>query len=178
MGAMDRLIEQGKIRAVGACNVTPEEIREYAACGKVAIIQQKYSMLDRTVEQNGIMDTCEELGITFQAYSPLERGLLTGKVTMQTEVVGRAKQTLRFYAPEERQKVLAMLEQFKPLCEKYETSMASLVIAWTVARKPFMSVLCGARKAEQVNDNAAGGSLILEQEDLEKIDALSAWAMD
>ncbi|MBQ9321616.1 MAG: aldo/keto reductase [Eubacterium sp.] len=178
MSAMDRLIEQGKIRAVGACNVTPEQIRTYASCGKIAVIQQKYSMLDRTVEQNGVMDACEELGITFQAYSPLERGLLTGKVTMQTEAVGNAKKSLRFYAPEERRKVLAMLEEFKPLCEKYETSMASLVIAWTVARKPYMSVLCGARKPEQVSDNAAGGSLILEQEDLEKIDRMSAWATE
>ena len=178
MSAMDRLIEQGKIRAVGACNVTLEQIRTYASCGKIAVIQQKYSLLDRTVEQNGVMDTCEELGITFQAYSPLERGLLTGKVTMQTEAVGNAKKSLRFYAPEERRKVLAMLEEFKPLCEKYETSMASLVIAWTVARKPYMSVLCGARKPEQVSDNAAGGSLILEQEDLEKIDRLSAWATE
>ncbi len=173
MGALSRLVEQGKIRAIGMSNVTPEQIDEYAANGTISLVQQKYSMLDRAVETNGIMDACERHSLTFQPYSPLERGLLSGKVTMDTVITGNAKKSMKLYEPENRARVIAMLEQFRPLCEKYQCSMASLVIAWTIARKPYMQVICGARKPEQIIDNAAGGRVEIEPADLEKMNQLA-----
>lgn len=174
MGALTRLVEQGKIRAIGAANVSPEQIDEYAASGTFSLVQQKYSMLDRKVETDGIMDACERHGLTFQPYSPLERGLLTGKVTMDTVISGTAKTSMKLYEPENRAKVIAMLEKLRPLCEKYGVSMASLVIAWTVARRPFMHVICGARKPEQILDNADGGRVVLDEADLTYMNEVSA----
>lgn len=169
MGALNDFIKEGKIRAIGISNVTPEQIEAYNACGPIALVQQKYSMLDRTCEE-GVIPKCQELGIAFQAYSPLERGILTGKITMDSQAFGIAKKGIKWYEPENRKRIIAALEQFKPLCEKYHTSMASLVIAWTVARYPFINVLCGARKPEQIEDNVAGGSLVLEPEDARFMD--------
>lgn len=157
------------IRGIGISNVTPEQIRAYAACGEIALVQQRYSMLNRECEENGILAVCEELGISLQAYSPLERGLLTGKVTMETVAVGTAKESDPWFAPENRKRVLDMLSSFEPFCRKYESSMASLVVAWTAARNDRIHVLCGARKPEQLLYNVRGGELILEPEDEERI---------
>ena len=170
---LNAFVKEGKIRAIGVSNVTPEQIREYAKYGTIAVVQQKYSLLDRTCEQNGILDVCRELRISFQAYSPLERGMLSGKVRIDTAYTGTAKNGIRWYAPEQRARVIAMLEQFRPLCEKYDISMASLVIAWTAARAENFSVLCGARKTAQVADNAAGGSAVLSEQDAAYMDRLA-----
>ena len=81
--AMMKLKEQGKIRAIGASNVTADIIRGYCKYGQLDVIQEKYSLLTRRVEKQ-LLPTCKELGVSVQAYSPLEQGLLTGKVTMDT----------------------------------------------------------------------------------------------
>ena len=81
--AMMKLKEQGKIRAIGASNVTADIIRGYCKYGQLDVIQEKYSLLTRRVEKQ-LLPTCKELGVSVQAYSPLEQGLLTGKVTMET----------------------------------------------------------------------------------------------
>ena len=80
--AMMKLKEQGKIRAIGASNVTADIIRGYCKYGQLDVIQEKYSLLTRRVEKQ-LLPTCRELGVSVQAYSPLEQGLLTGKVTME-----------------------------------------------------------------------------------------------
>ena len=78
MEALLRLKEEGKIRAIGVSNVTTEQVSGYLACGEIALVQQRYSMLDRAAEDT-LLRQCREKGLTFQAYSPLEHGLLTGK---------------------------------------------------------------------------------------------------
>ena len=80
---MMKLKEQGKIRAIGASNVTSDIIRGYCKYGQLDVIQEKYSLLTRRIEKQ-LLPTCKELGVSVQAYSPLEQGLLTGKVTMDT----------------------------------------------------------------------------------------------
>lgn len=173
MGALNDFIKEGKIRAIGISNVTPEEVDEYCKFGKISIIQQKFSMLDRTHEMT-LMPKAKEHGITFQAYSPLERGILTGKVRMETQTVGLAKNGIKWYQPENREKILAVLDSFGPICTKYDCSLTNLAIAWTAAQMDNMNVLCGARKVDQVADNARGGDIVLEQADLDFINAAVA----
>ena len=89
--AMMKLKDQGKIRAIGASNVTSDIIRGYCKYGQLDVIQEKYSLLTRRVEKQ-LLPTCKELGVSVQAYSPLEQGLLTGKVTMDTTYGGQHPQ--------------------------------------------------------------------------------------
>jgi methylglyoxal reductase len=166
MGVLNDFIKEGKIRAIGISNVDADQIDEYAKFGKISLIQQKYSMLDRTHEKT-LMPRCVEHGITFQAYSPLERGILSGKVRMDTEVVGLAKSKIKWYEPEHRAKLLQVLDGFKPICDKYKCSLTNLAIAWTAAQMDNMNVLCGARKVDQVADNANGGDIVLEKADID-----------
>lgn len=170
MGVLEQLRREGKIRGIGISNAGTEHILEYSKYGRVDLVQNKYSMLDRDAQKE-VLALCAEKGITFQPYSPLERGILAGKIGADTEVTARSRKGNRWYERENRLKVLAMLEKFGPLCEKYACSLSGLVVAWTLAQDPGMNVLCGSRKIEQIEENAAGGGFVPEAADLAFIDA-------
>ena len=152
--AMMKLKEQGKIRAIGASNVTADIIRGYCKYGQLDVIQEKYSLLTRRVEKQ-LLPTCKELGVSIQAYSPLEQGLLTGKVTMETTYPeGSTRNTNPSFQPTRRAQAIELLEKWGDLTEKYDCTLAQLVIAMTARMIPGLHVLCGARTPEQVCDNA------------------------
>lgn len=110
--AMMKLKEQGKIRAIGASNVTADIIRGYCKYGQLDVIQEKYSLLTRRVEKQ-LLPTCKELGVSVQAYSPLEQGLLTGKVTMETTYPeGSTRNSNPSFQPARRAQALDMLAKW------------------------------------------------------------------
>ena len=168
MGYLMELKKQGKIRAIGASNLNREQFIEYVSYGDLDLIQEKYSMLDRKAE-NLFFDLCEEHGVTFQAYSPLERGGLTGKYGLDTPVnMGLARQRIKWFEKENLVKIVELTKKWKPLCKKYDCTMAQLVLAWTTAQRcgnP-VSVLGGARKIAQIEENAQGGEVDIEAADL------------
>ena len=175
--AMMKLKEQGKIRAIGASNVTADIIRGYCKYGQLDVIQEKYSLLTRRVEKQ-LLPTCKELGVSIQAYSPLEQGLLTGKVTMETTYPeGSTRNTNPCFQPTRRAQALELLAKWGDLTEKYDCTMAQLVIAMTARMIPGLHVLCGARKPEQVLDNAGALHIKLDGADAVRmkwdVDAIS-----
>ena len=175
--AMMKLKEQGKIRAIGASNVTADIIRGYCKYGQLDVIQEKYSLLTRRVEKQ-LLPTCKELGVSVQAYSPLEQGLLTGKVTMDTTYPeGSTRNTNPCFQPTRRAQALELLAKWGDLTEKYNCTMAQLVIAMTARMIPGLHVLCGARKPEQVLDNAGALHIKLDGADAVRmkwdVDAIS-----
>ena len=175
--AMMKLKEQGKIRAIGASNVTADIIRGYCKYGQLDVIQEKYSLLTRRVEKQ-LLPTCRELGVSVQAYSPLEQGLLTGKVTMDTTYPeGSTRNTNPCFQPTRRAQALELLAKWGDLTEKYDCTMAQLVIAMTARMIPGLHVLCGARKPEQVLDNAGALHIKLDGADAVRmkwdVDAIS-----
>jgi methylglyoxal reductase len=150
MQCLMKLKEEGKIRAIGASNVDLEHIKQYQAAGILDAIQPKYSMLDREIEKE-ILPYCHANSISALAYSPLEQGLLTGKIGMN------------------QKKVLNMLEGWTDLLSKYNCSLSQLVIAWTMAQKGITFVLCGARKEAHVKDNVGAGDLDIDAADLSRM---------
>ncbi len=168
MGFLMDLKKQGKIRAIGASNLSTEQFIEYAEAGQLDLIQEKYSMLDR-VAGDKFFSLCEQHDVTFQAYSPLERGTLTGKITVDTKVnITLAKSKIRWFEPDNLLKLAALREKWAPLCQKYDCSMTQLVIGWTTAQGSGRNVnaLCGARKLHQIEENAKGGDIVLEAADI------------
>lgn len=177
VGALMRLKEQGKIRAIGASNVTADIIRGYCKYGELDVIQEKYSLLTRRVEK-ALLPTCNELGVSIQAYSPLEQGLLTGKVTMETTYPeGSTRNSNPSFAPARRAQAIHLLEGWQDLTEKYACTTAQLVIALTARMIPGLHVLCGARTPGQVEENTAALSLRLDGADAVRmkhdVDAIS-----
>ncbi len=163
--ALMKLKEQGKIRAIGAANVTADIIRGYCKYGQLDVIQEKYSLLTRRIEKQ-LLPTCKELGVSIQAYSPLEQGLLTGKVTMETTYPeGNTRNSNPSYQPSRRAQAIKLLDGWADLTEKYHCTTAQLVIALTAKMIPGLHVLCGARTPEQVLDNVGARSLKLDGAD-------------
>lgn len=164
MGALLDLQKQGKIRAIAVSNADTKCMDEYFACGRIEACQPGYSMLNRKIEKD-ILPYAMGHDMSVLAYSPLERGLLTGKITMDTKV-DMAQDMMPWMKPQNRARVIAMLDGWKDLTEKYGCTMAQLVIAWTISQPGLTHVLCGARKEKNAMENAAAGSIELSAEDI------------
>lgn len=167
MKCLMQLKEEGLIKAIGASNVEKKHIDAYIRYGELDIVQEKYSMLDRKIEETH-KPSCIENNLTIMAYSPLEQGLLTGKIGMD-KVFGEKeyRNAIPWFKLENRRKVLDMLEKWEPLTDKYNCTLAHLVIAWTLNQDKISHVLCGARKPEQIKETAKAANLGVSREDLE-----------
>jgi methylglyoxal reductase len=174
MACLMKLKDEGKIRAIGLCNMSIEELEEYCGCGDIASDQLRYSMLIRETEEE-VLPLCAKKGLATLTYMSLEQGLLTGKVGMD-RVFRDDEFRSNFdwnpwFAPVNRQRVVDMLNGWEDLTAKYECSLAQLVIAWTAAQDGVTHVLCGARRVDQAEQNAAAGALTIEADDLARIRA-------
>ena len=159
------LRDEGKIRAFGPCNITDEIIRQYAETGPVASVQQKYSMLDRRLEEDAL-PFCIEHNIAVLAYSPMELGLLTGKVTPEREFKeGDLRRRHPKFTPENRELVARLLDSLEPIAQSHGATLAQLVLAWTIHQPGITHALAGARTPEQAKENAAAGSVDLSDDE-------------
>ena len=166
MGELLRLRDEGKIRAIGVSNVTVAQLEEYRAAGELASDQEQYSMLFRKHE-DALLPYCRENGLAFLAYSPLAQGLLTGKVGPDRVFPeGDQRASKPRFSVENRAKIAAMLDKFKPIAEGRGLTLAQLAIAWTVAQEGCTHALCGARTPQQAIENAAAGDVELEESEL------------
>ncbi len=167
MACLLRLKEEGKIRAIGTSNVSIELLERYRKLGPVDSTQEKFSMLDPDIVQSGLAEYCRRANIAILAYSPLAQGLLTGRVPPEREFPeGDQRRTKPRFARENRVKIQAMLDEFRPFAEKYGLTLGQLVIAWTIAQPGITHALCGARTPEQVEENARAGDVLLEPADI------------
>ena len=169
MDTLQELKKAGKIRAIGISNATREQFDEYRSFGQIDLVQERFSMLDDQ-KMKGLFPVRQAESITTQAYSPLEQGLLTGKIRMDYQVEpGNVRNKISWFQPEKRQIVLNMLDSWKDLCEKYDCNTVNLVIAWTLAASDTMNIICGGRKPAHVADYIKGGELELAKADLDRM---------
>jgi methylglyoxal reductase len=173
--AFERLKREGKIRAWGACNLTLEEAKEYQSCGPLSLIQERFSLLNRT--HAPLARWAEEEGITFQAYSPLERGVLTGLSALSKEIVGTAKASVEWYKSEKRAAMTRLLTELEAIAASYHCSVANLVIAWTAGYSKTMNVLFGSRTVEHLEENAKARDVTITAEDWKRIDEAASRAL-
>ena len=171
MGALLALKQAGKIRAVGVSNVTVAQLKDYLSCGVVDAVQNKYSLLDRGAEAEAL-PFCRDNGLAFLGYQPLEQGLLTGRIRPETTLDAASfRNAIAWYAPEKRARICAMLDGWTDLTVKYACTTAQLVIACTAATPGMTSVLCGARKVRNAQENAAAARVELNSADMARMRA-------
>ena len=169
VGTLMELKKEGKIRAIGSSNMTPDEIRAYTSCGEIDIIQGHYSMLDRSAEKE-IIPLCRELGLSFHGYMPLERGLLTGKTKADYKVQpGDAREDSPLWKPDKFPEVLGFVDGLKDICEKYHCTQPQLAVAFLLARGSDINVICGARRVFQIEDTALAADVELDESDVKEI---------
>ncbi|MDO4619319.1 MAG: aldo/keto reductase [Lachnospiraceae bacterium] len=164
---LQELKAQGKIRAIGAANVSVDHVREYVKAGGLDIVQAKYSVLDRAVEDE-LLPLCKEEGIVLQAYSPLEMGLLSGALGRDYKPVG-AQCNKKWFQPENLPRVMDFLDGLKPLCEKYDCAVADLSMAWILAQGDKVVLLSGATTVDQIKKNTRADELELDAADVQMI---------
>lgn len=172
MACLLRLKDQGKIRAIGCSNVSIEELEEFDSSGDLSSDQFRYSILYREPERD-ILPYCERRGIAALTCTSLEQGLLTGKIGMDPKFgkdEWRSNEAwMAWYKPENRRRVLEVLEGWRALAEERSATLAQLVVAWTAAQPGVTHVLCGARTASEIRETALAADLSIAQEDLDRM---------
>jgi len=163
MEALIRLRDQGKIRAIGVSNFTPDMIETCLEKGPIASDQPRYSPMDRRIERD-LVPFCIEHDVGLIVYSPIEQGLLTGKVTEDRTFDEKdERSTATWFQPQNVRKVNAMLERVKPIAEKLDATLAQTAIAWVTSAPGVTSAIVGARTDEQVDENAKAGDIVLDE---------------
>ncbi|MDF2190095.1 aldo/keto reductase [Paraflavitalea sp. CAU 1676] len=166
MEALALLKQQGKIREAGVCNYSVEQMKEAAKTFSLASDQVPYSMVFRDIEKELVPYILEHKK-SIIAYSPLQRGLLTGKIKPGHQFnEGDTREGNRFYTEENIIKVNAFLDTLKPLAETKQASLAQLVLRWTIEQPAITVALAGARNAEQAVQNARAIEVKLSKEEI------------
>ena len=169
MEALQLLIDQGKIRAAGVSNYSLDQMTRAASYINLASNQLPYSMVRRDIE-NDIVPWCLENDCGILAYSPLQRGLLTGKIHEDTIfAAGDSRPSLPHFKRDNVIKTNKFLESIRPLALEKGVSLSQLVIRWTLQRPGISVALVGARNEAQVKQNAWAGQFDLSHEEMESI---------
>jgi len=164
--ALLRLKEAGKIRAIGASNLGPEELSRYIATGGLDCIQERFSLIDRGIEQT-LMPLTAGVGVATVAYSPMAMGLLTGRITPDRQFGGDdiRRDNPRFSIAN-RQAVQDFAASVADILASHAITLGQLVIAWTLRQPRIDVVLCGARNPEQALHNARAGEVVLGDDEV------------
>jgi aryl-alcohol dehydrogenase-like predicted oxidoreductase len=167
--AVKKLIAQGKVRAAGVCNYKTEHVDEALKTIQLASNQVPYSLINRNIEKDLVPQAIKK-EMSIIPYSPLQRGLLTGKIKPGHKFgEGDTREGNRFYTDENIRRTNDLLQKLQPIANKYNASLVQLVINWTMNQPGIGCVLVGARNEQQVKDNVGALALKLAEEDLKAI---------
>jgi aryl-alcohol dehydrogenase-like predicted oxidoreductase len=170
MEALTQLLKDGKIRAAGVCNYSAAQMVEAEESINLASNQVPYSMVERSIEEE-LIPYCYNNNKSIIAYSPLQRGLLTGKIRPDHKFApGDHRPTTPFFKPENIQRVNMFLDRLKPLARLKGALLSQLVIRWTIEQPGITIALVGARNREQAIQNAKAAYIDLSQDEIEMID--------
>ena len=170
VGAMAELVREGKVRQLGLSECSPETLRRAHAVHPIAAVQSEYSLWTRDPE-DGMLRTCEELGVTFVAYSPLGRGFLTGAIKSLDDLAPDdwRRQGPRF-SPENFPKNLEIVRRVEQLAAARSVTPAQLALAWVLARSERVVAIPGTRSNVRLDENAAAADLGLTDDEIRAIE--------
>jgi aryl-alcohol dehydrogenase-like predicted oxidoreductase len=169
VGAMKRLVEQGKVRFLGLSEAAPERIRRAHAVHPIAAVQTEYSLLYRE-EAEATRATTRELGIGFVAYSPLGRGFLTGALRSFADIDGRRAAHPRFQQ-ENFDHNRALVAKIEAIAAEKRCTPAQLTLAWLLAQGPDVMAIPGTRYPARLDENVGALSVMLTADDVARISA-------
>jgi len=169
MECLLKMKKEGKIRSIAVSNADCAQMDEYRRAGSIAANQPRYSMLDRAIETK-LVPYCLKHKISTLVYSPLEQGLLTGKIGMNKKIArSEHRNAIPWFQPENRKRVLDLLAGWKDLTKQYDCTMAQLVLAWTISQPGITAALCGARHPEQIRETARAGDIAMAATDMRRM---------
>ncbi|TJY41786.1 aldo/keto reductase [Cohnella pontilimi] len=170
VGALKRLKDEGKIRAIGVSNFSIDQLKEANIHGDVDVVQGEYNLFKRGAEEQ-LLPYCSENDISFVPYFPLASGLLGGKYTPDTKFDdGRAKNPM--FQGEQFVRNLSKVDQLREIAAAHEAEVAHVVLAWYLTVEAIDAIIPGAKKPEQVLNNLKTLQVRLTPEDIRKIDLI------
>ena len=173
VGAMARLVEQGKVRYLGLSEAAPQTIRRAHSTHPIAALQTEYSLWTRDPE-DGVLSVCRELGIGFVPYSPLGRGFLTGQFKKIEDLAENdyRRRTPRFQG-ENFQRNFQLLDQIREIAAEKKCTPAQLALAWVLAQGEDLVPIPGTRRIKYLDENIAALNVKLAAADLACIDEIA-----
>jgi aryl-alcohol dehydrogenase-like predicted oxidoreductase len=186
MAAMARLVEEGKIRSVGVSNFSARQMRKaHAALARRGLRlvsnQVRYSLLDREIETNGVLDAAKELGVSIIAYSPLAQGILSGRFHADPTLVRRKSGFRRYmgaFKPPGLERSRPLIEALRGVAAKHGVTSSQVALNWVAAiHGDFVVAIPGASNPAQAAENAGALSFTLARGDVELLDRVSGPAM-
>ncbi len=173
VGAMARLVEQGKVRWLGLSEAAPETIRRAHAVHPLTALQTEYSLWSREPEDNGVLATVRELGIGFVPYSPLGRGFLTGAIRTPADFDADdyRRHSPRFQG-DNFARNLTLVEQVRALAAARGVSAGQLALAWVLARGEDLVPIPGTKRLAYLEENLGALDIVLDAADLARIEAV------
>lgn len=174
MEALQILISNGKIRAGGVCNYSLDLLTEAAKSGTPVSNQVPYSMVNRNIEKE-IVPYCIENNTAILAYSPLQRGLLTGKIKPDHKFNdGDSRPSTPYYKEPNFSKILRLTDKIKPIADERNVTLSQIVLNWTIQQPGITCALAGARNPSQVLENAGAAEFSLSSEEINRINSIIA----
>lgn len=170
VGAMARLIDQGKVRHLGLSEAGVETIRRAHATHPIAALQTEYSLWTRDVEED-ILPTCRELGIGFVPYSPLGRGFLTATIHSFADLAEKdRRKDMPRYQDGNREENLKLLPALEEVAAKHGRSPAQVALAWLLTRGDDIVPIPGTKRPERVEENLGALDVSLDEADLTRLE--------
>ena len=172
IGALSRLKEQGKIRAIGVSNYNVTQMQKALSVTQIDSLQPPYSILRRGIEKD-LLPFCLQNTIGVISYSPLERGLLTGAISADKIFEPNDHRSEHpYFKIENRKKVLTALGRIKPICNKHAATLAQVVLNWTTQQRGITGTIVGARTAKQMEENLGAMKFKLSPEEMLEIETI------
>ena len=172
-GAVKDLIKEGKVLHFGLSEAGAKTIRRAHAVQPVSAVQTEYSLMERSPEKNGVLTTCEELGIGFVPWGPVGMGYLAGKVDARTKLDPKMDLRSGFdrFSPENLAANKPIVDALRRFAEKKNATPAQISLAWLLAQKPFIVPIPGTRSIDHLSENLGAVNVQLTPEDLRELDS-------
>ncbi len=170
-GTVKELIAEGKVRHFGLSEAAAGTIRRAHAVQPVIAVQSEYSLWTRDPERNGVLATCEELGIGFVPFSPLGAGFLTGKIDTTTEFDPSDFRNISpRFAEDARTANMALVDLLKRVAGEKQATPAQIALAWLLAQKPWIVPIPGTTKLHRLEENLGAVNVELTSDDLREME--------
>ncbi len=172
VGAMSRLIEQGKVRYLGLSEAGPQTIRRAHATHPITAVQSEMSLWTRDMEVE-VLPVCEELGIGFVPYSPLGRGILTGQVKKNEFASTDFRRMSPRFQGENFQKNLELVSRVEKMASEKRCTSAQLALAWVLAKGESLVPIPGTKRRKYLDENIAALDIALSASDLARLNEIA-----
>ena len=175
-GAIKGLIKEGKVLHFGLSEASAKTIRRAHAVQPVAAVQTEYSLMERDPEHNGVLKTCEDLGIGFVPWGPVGMGYLTGKIDARTKFDPKTDLRSGFdrFSPENIAANRPIVDFLRRFAERKNATPAQVALAWLLAQKPWIVPIPGTRNIDHLNENLGAINVQLTPADLREIETAFA----